>query len=120
MLSRTLQKWVGYNFSSSAAAGEDYLKFQRAMHSDLKKQAESAGLLLKDFCKNDYAFSAVLQNPENKKYAHIAVWDVRICKRWENNVLYRTMLNANDWIGSNNMDCAWEDVGKVVKRLLSR
>ncbi len=47
MTNKAIKSWQEHEFSSGPCTGEDYLTFQKAMQSDLKKQLKSVGLTLR-------------------------------------------------------------------------
>lgn len=42
-MANTMEKWLGYSFSSGSYTGDDYKKFQRAARANLKKQCAEYG-----------------------------------------------------------------------------
>lgn len=112
------KKWLDHKFSTGCYAGEDYLKFQKEMRTDLRKQAVNNGLVIYSFNKNHYEFSAVLKSAYTDKFVYVQIPDVRFFQNeWFTNVLYRTMANEKDWTGGLNQYCRWEDIGKSAAKL---
>lgn len=118
-MDKKIEKWVGYRFSSGGTTGEDYKRFERDMRIDLKRQAAKHGLVLHDFHKNHYEFSAVLKDANADRFAYVSISDVRFWQdEWVYKVLYRTMKHDKDWTGGGNHYCKWEDVGNSIAELL--
>ena len=81
----------------------------------MKETCKEIGFELKDFNKNHYDFSAVLQNKKNKLYYYISISDVRWCNNeWANRLLYRTMKNEKDWTGGTNYYCKLVDLAEKL------
>lgn len=117
---KSLKKWIGYQFSSGITTGEDYKQFQRAMRTDLRRQAQEVGLELHSFSPSHYEFSAVLKNPVNNRFIYVSIPDVRFWQdEWSSHVLYRRMKHERDWTGEGNHDGAWEKIGTLACELAS-
>lgn len=114
------EKWLVHRFSTGSYAGEDYLKFQREMRTDLRRLATDAGMSVAQFHKNHYCFSAVLKNPEGR-LVYVSVPDVRGFRPdWYENVLYRVMRHEKDWSGCRNHFTKWPDIGRAAAELCKR
>ncbi len=114
-------KWKKHEFSTGGIAGKDYLKFQNEMKKDLKRMSEEQGIELKKFTKNHYCFSAVLFHEKTKEYAYVSISDVRFfSNEWFNHVLVRSMQHEKDYTGRTNYFCAWNDVVKEAKNIMTR
>ncbi len=117
-MANTMEKWLGYSFSSGSYTGDDYKKFQRAARANLKKQCAEYGFELHQFSGNHYEFSAVLQNMENQKFIYVCISDVRYWQdEWYHRVLIRTMMHEKDWTGGANHFCEWNRIGETAKWL---
>lgn len=117
---KNIKKWIGFRFSTGPYAGEDYKQFQRAMRTDLRRQAKEKGLELYSFHPGHYDFSAVLRNSGNNRFIYVSIYDVRVWQdQWTNNVLYRTMENPKDWTGGMNHFGSWEKIGELACELVS-
>lgn len=115
---KNIEKWIGIQFSSGPYTGEDYKQFQRAMRTDLRRQAREAGLELYTFSNGHYEFSAVLRNPENNRFIYVSIPDVRHWQdQWNSHVLYRTMKHEKDWTGGGNHFGTWENIGQAALEL---
>lgn len=116
-----IEKWLNTEFSSGSTTGKDYLKFQREMKTNLKRQAEAAGGRLHLFNKNHYEFSAVLafDTGNETKYIYVSICDVRFFKdQWYTSVLVRTMEHDKDWHGGRNTTTTWTQVGMHARSLI--
>ena len=45
---KNITNWLGYHFSTGGETGDDYLNFQRAARTDLKKKAAAAGFGIRE------------------------------------------------------------------------
>lgn len=107
-----LNKWYNKEIENwGATTSKQYRDFESDYKKVLKETCKEIGFELKDFNKNHYDFSAVLQNKKNKLFYYISVSDVRGCKNeWANRLLYRTMKNEKDWTGGTNYYCKLVDL----------
>lgn len=117
---KSLERWIGYRFSSGPTTGSDYNQFERTMRTDLRRQAKALGLELHTFYKSHYEFTAVLRNPENNKFIYVSIPDVRYWpEQWSVHVLYRRMQHDQDWTGGGNHYGTWERIGQMALELSS-
>lgn len=117
-MAQTIEKWLGYKFSTGIETGEDYKKFQRSARTHLKKQCATENIEIFSFHKNHYMFSAVSRNLETEKFVYISISDVR-CRQdeWYNRVLIRTMKHEKDWTGGANHFCKWNEIAATAEWL---
>ena len=120
-MTKTMQKWLGFHFSTGSYTGEDYRSFQRNAKADLKKQIIPAGFELHAFNGNHYEFSAVLKYIATGKFIYVSIPDVRFWQdEWAHDVLIRTMAHDKDWTGGPNNRCEWDEIAETAKRLVER
>lgn len=117
---KNITNQLGYHFSTGGEAGADYLNFQRAAQTDLKRKATAAGFELHRFNKNHYEFSAVLKHAATGQFVYISISDVRFFPdEWYSHMLYRTMKHETDWTGGQNHYCCWDDLSTALEGLVA-
>ena len=102
-----LNKWYNKEIENwGVTTSKQYRDFESDYKNVLKEMCKELGFELKDFSKNHYNFSAVLQNKKNKLCYYISISDVRWWKNeWADKILYRTMKDEKDWTGGSNHFC---------------
>lgn len=108
-------KWMGHKFSTGCETGEDYIAFEKDSKADLNKMLKEVGLVLHEFNKNHYCFSAVITD-DMDHFIYISQSDVRSFDL--DKILIRTMEHDKDWTGGPNRYCRWEEVGEKAKQMI--
>ena len=100
-LPKTLQPFVGYQFSSGGYIGEDFTSFNTKFKNVIKKLLPS-GYKLYSWNRGHYDCSAVIQDDEGR-FIYMSIGDVRHWpNEWVENILIRTMKHDKDWTGGTN------------------
>lgn len=114
-----LNKWYNKEIENwGVTTSKQYRDFESDYKKVLKETCKEIGFELKDFNKNHYDFSAVLQNKKNKLYYYISISDVRWWKNdWADKILYRTMKDEKDWTGGSNHFCKLTELADYLVNL---
>lgn len=114
-----LNKWYDIDIENwGVTTSDEYRKFQDDYKNTLKDICKGIGFELKDFNKNHYNFSAVVQNKKNKLNYYISISDVRWWKNeWADKILFRTMKDEKDWTGGSNHYCKLSELSDCLVAL---
>ena len=112
-----LRQYLGYEFSSGAYAGKDYLTFQTKYINYLRSMCKQNGWELIPH-RNHYEFSAFIKNT-NGKCVYIAISDVRYWQdEWYDHILIRTAKDERDFRGGTNLHTRLVDLEITAQCLL--
>ena len=111
-----IEKWVGFEFESSAGVTEEWDAFVRDFKKHIKSQLPD-GAELVNFSKGHFEFSGFVKMGE--RYVYFSISDVRYWKDgWYINILIRTAKSIGDYIGGSNSSTTLKDFKKNVNYLL--
>lgn len=100
-LPKTLQPFVGYQFSSGSYIGKDFASFNTKYRNAIKKLLPY-GYELHEWNRGHYYCSAVIKDTEGR-FLYMSIGDVRYWpNEWAERILIRTMKHDKDWTGGTN------------------
>lgn len=100
-LPKTLQPFVGHQFSSGSYIGKDFVSFNTKYKNTIKKLLPN-GYELHSWNRGHYYCSAVIKDTEGR-FIYMSIGDVRHwSNEWVDQILIRTMKHSKDWTGGTN------------------
>ena len=115
-LPKTLQPFVGYQFSSGSYIGEDFVSFNTKYRNAIKKLLPN-GYELHSWNRGHYDCSAVIKDIDGR-FIYMSIGDVRYWpNEWVDNILIRTMKHDKDWTGGSNHRTDLLNFTKAIQKL---
>ena len=115
-LPKTLQPFVGYQFSSGGSIGKDFVSFN-TKYKNVIKNLLPYGYELHSWSRGHYYCSAVIKDIEGR-FIYMSIGDVRhFPHEWAEQILIRTMKHDKDWTGGMNHRTDLINFAKDIQKL---
>ena len=103
-----VKKWGNYKFESSCGETKEFNSFARGFKALFKNLCEKHGFELVSFSKGHFYCSLFIKR--NEKYYYISISDVRFCKNFLGEILFREADNEKDYRGKRNQYSSLENL----------